>query len=111
MSVAQLISVGNKVTPLDIWNPVYINPISGTLTFAVIGTGTGTWSATVTIIAVHAQMHDTSIPNVADSAPITLTISNTAPGNSTTVLTAHRYYSAYISALSGTVAVSASVEG
>ena len=32
MSVAQLISVDSTVTPLDIFNPVYINPISGTLT-------------------------------------------------------------------------------
>ena len=108
MSVAQLISVDSTVTPLDIFNPVYINPISGTLTFAVIGTGTGTWSATVTIVAVHAQMPGMT---VADSASITLTINNTTPGNSTTVITAHRYYSAYMSALSGTVAVSASVEG
>lgn len=111
MSVAQLIQNGSTVTPVDVSNPVYINPLSGTLTFAAFGTGTGTWSATVTIVAVHPSALGMSTQGIADTSTLTITISNTQPANSTTVITAHRYYSAYISALSGTASVYATVEG
>lgn len=110
MSVAQLVT-RNSITPLDVNNPTYINPLSGTLTFAAFGSGTGTWSATVTIVAVHSTVLAMGTLAVPDASTLTLTISNTTPANSTTVLTAHRYYSAYISALSGTVSVNATVEG
>lgn len=111
MSVAQLIQSDSTVTPLDVNNPVYINPISGVLTFAAFGSGTDTWSATITIVAVHSAALGMSTQGIADASTMTITISNTQPANSTSVITAHRYYSAYISALSGTVSVYATVEG